>query len=133
MTARKKKIAIVVREETSRKCIGKGCLRAFNNREDSFAGYGNDELELVAFCDDGGTSEDPIENLKDRIQRFQKIGVEVVHLSTCNRAKNQNYLQMIQLLSESFEVVGYTHGSASRPGNQPESNLTCIDLEKALD
>lgn len=113
-SSKKKKIAILVRHETSQTCIGKGCLRAFNNKEDSFAKYKDREIELVAFCDDGGKSEDPIENLKSRIERFEKIGVDVVHVSTCNRAKNPNYEKMMEILAEKFEVVGYSHGSAER-------------------
>ncbi len=110
----KRKIAIIVRHETSQKCIGKGCLRAFNNYEDSFERYQGEEIELVAFCDDSGVSDDPIENLKTRIEKFKKHGVDTVHVSTCNRAKNPNYETMLELLSEAFDVVGYTHGSAKR-------------------
>ena len=109
-----KKIAIVVRHETSQKCIGKGCLRAFNQKEDSFKQYEGENIELVAFCDDGGVSDDRIENIKTRITKFKKIGVDAVHVSTCNRAKNPDYDQMMSLFAEEFEVVGYTHGSATK-------------------
>lgn len=110
----KRKVAIIVRHETSQKCIGKGCLRAFNHFEDSFERYQGEDIELVAFCDDSGVSDDPIENLKTRIEKFKKYGVDTVHVSTCNRAKNPNYETMLDLLAEEFDVVGYTHGSAER-------------------
>ncbi len=100
-------------------------MRAFNNTEDSFEKYRDEEIELVAFCDDGGVSDDPIENIKTRIEKFKKIGVDIVHVSTCNRAKNPNYDKMMALFAEEFEVVGYTHGSRTRrrktdkAGNKP--------------
>ncbi len=126
----KRKIAIIVRHETSQKCIGKGCLRAFNSFEDSFERYHGEDIELVAFCDDGGVTDDPIENLKARIEQFKKYGVNTVHVSTCNRAKNPNYETMLALLAEEFEVVGYTHGSAKRklssetqPGDEEHNKL----------
>ncbi len=112
-----KKVAIIVREETSKKCVGKACLNAFFKKMDSFEKYQGEELELVAFCDDGGISNDPIENIQHRIEKFKKIGVDIVHLSTCIRAKSPIYEEMLELFSQEFEVVGYTHGSAIREKN----------------
>ena len=110
----KKKIAIIVRHETAQKCIGKGCLRAFNNCLDAFERYKDEDTELVAFCDDGGVSDDAIENVKERIIRFKKVGVDAVHVSTCIRARSPIYDKMLEMFAEEFEVVGYTHGSAVR-------------------
>ncbi len=107
----KKRLAIIVRQETSRRCIGKGCLNAFFKRIDSFDSYDDTELELVGFCDDGGDSEDPIENIQARIERFKKNRVDIVHVSTCMRAKSEKYLEILDELGKHFEVVGYTHGS----------------------
>ena len=109
-----KKVAIIVREETSKTCVGKGCLNAFYQKIDSFEKYQNGSLELVAFCDDGGVSDDPIENILNRIEKFKKIGVDIVHVSTCIRAKSPIYKEMLALFSKEFEVMGYTHGSAVR-------------------
>jgi len=109
-----RKLAIIVREKTADRCIGKGCLNAFFQRIDSFEHYKDQELELVAFCHDGGDSDDPIKNIDQRIKRFLKYKVDIVHVSTCNRAINPNYEMIIERLSEHFEVVGYTHGSATR-------------------
>ena len=106
----RKKIAIVVREETARNCVAKGCLAAFNQKKDSFARYKGMKIELAGFCTIGGSSEGFCENIKGRIDRFKKLGVDVVHVSTCNRSKNPMYEEMIRLFSENFDVVGYTHG-----------------------
>ena len=112
------KIAVVVREETAKTCIGKGCLKAFNHRDDAFARYRNVDVELAAFCTEGGPSSDPVENIRSRILKLKKTGVSVVHLSTCNRSKNPLYDEMVRLFSEAFEVVGYTHGPEERKQNK---------------
>ncbi len=118
-----RKIAILVRQETSRKCIGKGCLRAFTHKKDSFQQYEGEEIELVGFCDDGGPSDDPHENIRLRIEKFKKMGVDTVHLSTCIRAKSQIYQEMIKAFEKEFEVVGYTHGSAVRRKKQKKKTV----------
>ncbi len=109
-----KRVAIIVRQETSRRCIGKGCLNAFFKRIDSFELYGDTELELVAFCDDGGDFKDPIKNIQARIEKFKKSHVDIVHVSTCMRAKSEKYQEILDELAKHFEVVGYTHGSRRR-------------------
>lgn len=97
------KIAILVREETMQRCTGKGCLRAFFQKEDAFASY-EDTLELVAFSHADGDTERKIETMI-------KNGVDVVHLSSCMRSKAANYEALAKQLSQYFDVVGYTHGS----------------------
>lgn len=98
------KIAIVVREETMQRCTGKGCLNAFFQRKDAFERYG-DTIELVTFSHAGG-------DIEHKIEMMLKNGVEVVHLSSCMRAKAANYETLAKQLAEHFDVVGYTHGSA---------------------
>jgi predicted metal-binding protein len=97
------KIAILVREETMKTCTGKGCFNAFFNRMDAFQNYG-EGVELVGFTHAGGDIAHKIEKLKDN-------GVEIIHLSTCLRAKGLDYEQLAETLSNDFKVVGYTHGS----------------------
>ncbi|MBP2638591.1 MAG: protein of unknown function region [Firmicutes bacterium] len=98
------KIAIIVREETMMNCTGGGCMNAFGKRIDSFARYaGRDDVELVAFTHNGG-------DIEKKIAALKKKEVEVVHLSSCIRAKDANYELLARRLSEHFAVVGYTHG-----------------------
>ena len=104
------KIAIVVREETARTCIGKGCLKAFFNRKDAFARYAGIDIEIAGFCSIGGSAESFEENINTRIDRFKKSGIDVVHVSTCNRSRNPLYEEMVRRFAAHFEVVGYTHG-----------------------
>lgn len=100
------KIAILVRKETADRCIGKGCMNAFNKRKDAFSLYGSD-TELIAFTHDGG-------DLHHKIERMKASGVEVIHLSTCMRAKSPNHRALLESLSIDFKVVGYTHGQSQR-------------------
>ncbi|MDU4961719.1 MAG: CGGC domain-containing protein [Sporomusaceae bacterium] len=97
------KIAILVREETLQRCTGKGCLNAFGNRKDAFAGYG--EAELVAFTHAGG-------DLDRKIEMLLKNGVDTVHLSSCMRAKASDYEAVGKKLAAHFRVIGYSHGPA---------------------
>ena len=97
------KIAILVREETMQRCTGRGCLNAFFQRKDAFAGYGAD-AELVTFSHAGG-------DIEHKIAMMLKNGVETVHLSTCMRGKAKNYDDLAKHLSRHFNVVGYTHGA----------------------
>jgi predicted metal-binding protein len=98
------KIGILVREETMQKCTGKGCLKAFQARKDSFAKY-DDAAELLAFTHAGGQLEHKITKMIDN-------GITVVHLSSCMRAKSPDYETLADRLAEHFDVIGYTHGSA---------------------
>ncbi|MBP9537773.1 MAG: CGGC domain-containing protein [Negativicutes bacterium] len=100
------KIAIIVNEETMMRCSGGGCLKAFFTKSDSFQRYVDNELELVAFTHNGG-------DITKKIATLQSKGVDVVHLSSCLRAKYENYEAFAQQLAENFAVVGYTHGGES--------------------
>ena len=73
------KIAILVNEGTMGRCTGKGCFNAFYGGIDAFSDYGP-EAELVGFTHAGG-------DIEYKIQKLIKNGVEVVHLSSCLRAK----------------------------------------------
>lgn len=98
------KIAILVREETTQKCTGKGCLKSFNQRSESFARYQGTEVELTGFFHSGG-------DLDYKIQKMKEAGVDVIHVSTCMRAKYEAYEELVHRLGKDFDVIGYTHGS----------------------
>lgn len=108
------KIAILVREETMKRCTGKGCLTAFFQKKDAFERY-EDKMELVTFSHADG-------DIEHKIETMIKNGVDVVHLSTCMRGKAANYEDLAKRLSEHFDVVGYTHGSQEGK----EQNTICI-------
>lgn len=98
------KIAILVREETTARCTGRGCLRSFFARSDSFAIYRDLDVELVGFFHSGG-------DLDYKLARMKETGVHIIHLSTCMRAKYSGYEELAGKIAEDFDVVGYTHGS----------------------
>lgn len=98
------KIAIMVRYETSNRCTGKGCLKSFFAKSESFARYEGMEVELVGFFHSGG-------DMEYKLDKLQEAGVQVVHVSTCMRAKHPNYEQLVRELAKRFDVIGYTHGS----------------------
>lgn len=98
------KLAILVREETTHKCTGKGCLYSFNQKTESFARYQNTAVELTGFFHSGG-------DLDYKLQKMKEAGVEIIHVSTCMRAKYQGYEELVQRIGKDFDVIGYTHGS----------------------
>jgi len=98
------KIAILIREETSHKCTGNGCLKSFNQRSEGFSRYQGSEIELTGFFHSGG-------DLDHKIQKIKDAGVNIIHVSTCMRAKYKGYAELVQRLGKDFDVIGYTHGS----------------------
>lgn len=98
------KIAILVREETTAKCTGKGCLRSFFAKTEGFARYRDMEVELTGFFHSGGDLDYKLAKMKD-------AGVQVIHVSTCMRGKYDGYGELVEKLGIDFDVIGYTHGS----------------------
>lgn len=99
------KIAILVREETSCRCTGKGCLKSFFAKTESFARYNGVEVQLAGFFHSGG-------DLDYKLKKMKETGVDVIHVSTCMRGKYPGYKQLVEKISQDFDVIGYTHGSA---------------------
>jgi predicted metal-binding protein len=97
------KIAILVREETTMKCTGKGCLRSFFAKTESFARYRCREVELIGFFHSGG-------DLEHKLAKMKEAGVHVIHVSTCMRGRYEGYEELVKKISTDFDVVGYTHG-----------------------
>ncbi len=96
------KVAILLNEDTSFKCTGSGCLKAFFSKTDAFDDY-PENAELVAFFHIGG-------KLENKLQRLKEKNVETIHLSSCLRSKYDGYEELAKRLSEDFNIIGYTHG-----------------------
>lgn len=112
-----KKVAILRCMKVSNSCTGSGCLRSWRERSKSFACYG-DDAELVSFLHCNGCDADPTtdEGMQKKLNRLQKIGVDVVHTSSCTvRDKESGKRcakidQIAQLLLErGIETVHGTH------------------------
>ncbi len=112
-----KKIGIYVCGNVSKKCTANGCMRAFNENKDSFSIYDESNYKLVAFNNCNGCNEEPMESLLVKIEKFKKAGADTVHLSSCIRSKCEHYQEFADELSKSFDVIGYTHGSAEGKKN----------------
>lgn len=98
------KIAILVREETTAKCTGKGCLRCFFAKTEGFARYRGMDVELIGFFHSGG-------DLEYKLTKMKEAGVQVIHVSTCMRGKYEGYEELVEKIGKDFDVIGYTHGS----------------------
>lgn len=116
------KIAILVRVETSQKCTGAGCLKSFNQKTESFARYQEIEVELVGFFHSGG-------DLEHKLQKMKDAGVDVLHVSTCMRAKYDGYEELVHRMGKDFEVIGYTHGSAEGKTRQTVSVIGKVSCD----
>ncbi len=98
------KIAILVREETTARCAGHGCLRSFFAKTESFSRYCGVDTQLIGFFHSGG-------DLDYKLAKMKEAGVQVIHVSTCMRGKFPGYEELVKKISVDFDVVGYTHGS----------------------
>ena len=126
-----KNVAIYVCGEVSKKCTANGCLRTFNEKEDSFKRYEEVGCKLVSFNNCNGCNESLVESLKVKIEKFQKADVEVVHISTCIRGRCEHYEQFAKEFAKHFDVIGYTHGSEQGKKNN-NININKNEFENNL-
>lgn len=96
-------------------CIGAVCLRAFLQREKSFADYTEESVELVAFmrCNGCGKPVEKDAGMLEKMDRLKSIGVDVVHLGVCtknNGVECDTITRIAQCLSQrGIKVVRGTH------------------------
>jgi predicted metal-binding protein len=124
-----KKIGIYVCGNVSEKCTANGCLRAFNEKEDSFNNYKESDYKLVSFNNCNGC-DNPMESLLIKIEKFKKAGVDTIHLSSCIRGRCDYYEEFVNELSKDFDVIGYTHGSAEGKRNNNINKKRVIPTEE---
>lgn len=113
-----KKIAILRCLKTSAACAGTGCLRAFNEKSEGFAAYGDEPLQLAAMWTCNGCGADALENqagIQKKIDRMVKNSIEIVHLSHCT-IKDEVRCPVImsiasQLAAKGVIIADGTHGS----------------------
>lgn len=119
-----KNICIFICGTTSKKCLAKGCFRTFNEKSDAFECHQEIDVKLVGFNTCSGCDDDPIGNLKLKMEKMAAANVDTVHLSTCMRGHCEHYEEFASMLSnKGFEVVGYTHGSKGGKKNNTVNYL----------
>lgn len=121
-----KKVAIYICGEVSKRCTANGCLRAFNEVEDSFSIYEDEGCKLVAVNTCNGCDEKPLETLNVKIEKLQKADVDTIHLSSCLRSRCKYYEEYVNEFAKHFDVIGYTHGSKEGKKNN-NINKSCIN------
>lgn len=123
-----KKIVILRCLRSEENCTGAACFQAFNNR--SFARYGDEEIQLVAFMACNGCRKLTLgdsSGLEEKIERILSIKPDVVHVGICckTRTDDNEYCPEVLRLVDIFrnhgiEIVWGTHSGATRhPRKQP--------------
>lgn len=112
-----KKIAILRCLEVSRRCTGSGCLKAWNEKTKAFSCYADEPVALAAFLNCNGCAMDPAEDegMLKKLDRLQRMGVEIVHTSGCTMKdrEDQVYCPNIQKIVEMLHERGIqtVHGT----------------------
>lgn len=93
-----KKIAILRCLESNDVCTGASCLDAFQSRSKYFSNY-DENVKLVAFFSCNGCEQRvSLKNqlgMKEKLERLQLMGTEVVHVGSCVWIKNKDGEQVI--------------------------------------
>ncbi len=125
-----KKIGIYVCGNVSKTCTANGCMRAFNENKEAFSVYDESDYKLLAFNNCNGCDDAPMESLLIKIEKFKKVDIDTIHLSSCIRSKCDHYPKFVDELSKSFDVIGYTHGSAEGKKNNNINKKKLTTAEK---
>ena len=112
-----KRIAILTCLKACQVCTGASCLAAWNGRKGGFAQYTGEDISLEAFCHCNGCDKDPETDagIREKLERLQKIGVEVVHTGVCTLHRETKELcptiaKIHRLLQQrGIQVVQGTH------------------------
>ena len=69
-------------------CTGAACLQAFNAKTKTFARYGDEPRELVAFfrCNGCDVPQDDA-GMEEKIERLLQLRPDAAHMGVCTRRK----------------------------------------------
>ena len=69
-------------------CTGAACLQAFNAKTKTFARYGDEPLELVAFfrCNGCDAPQDDA-GMEEKIERLLQLRPDAAHMGVCTQRK----------------------------------------------
>jgi len=86
-----KRIGIINCLEVSRRCSSSGCLKAALGRTGAFERYAGEEVQVISLVHCNGCGHEAVEQVLTRARRMREVGVEVIHLSTCVKARCPDY------------------------------------------
>lgn len=113
-----KKIAILSCLDACQVCTGAACFQVWNEKRKHFSCYAEEDVSFAAFFHCNGCSKDPIEDkgMKEKLDRLQSMGVDVVHTGVCTMkdAKQNvqcpNITKVLDMLHErGIKTVHGTH------------------------
>ena len=105
------KIGIINCYKISKKCAGVGCINAFNEKSGAFDKYAFRDAEIVGFIHCSGCSENATAKVIHEAKKMEERGVQTIHLSSCIKSDCKWYDDFIEKLSDTFEVVDFTHSN----------------------
>lgn len=112
-----KKIAILTCLRACQVCTGASCLQAWNDKSRYFSVYADEEVQLVAFAHCNGCDSDPAtdKGMQEKLDRLQKIGVDMVHTGVCTMMGRDNPTQCPKITAILDELhkrgIQTTHGT----------------------
>lgn len=103
-----KKIAMLNCLKANEVCAGAACFKAFNERTRSFAAYEGEDVECMAFMRCNGCDADPATNkgVREKLDRLESIGVEIVHVGVCTRKRDGRECPTITAMIQDLENRG---------------------------
>lgn len=115
-----KRIAIMRCLRSNDVCTGFACMQAFQHKTGKFAEYGEEPVELMAYCSCNGCGDTtfPEEGMREKMDFLKKMRLDAVHVGVCAKHKNadgemvmcRKMAQLLQELSWSgITIVEGTH------------------------
>ena len=116
-----KKVAIIRCLHSNDVCTGAACLRALANHTGEFSRYGEDKLEIVAFCSCNGCGKVQFDNdkgIEEKLATIVMLKPDAVHLGVCTQIKNasgkrelcdQIKIMVKTLTAQGIKIVEGTH------------------------
>ena len=109
-----KNIAVLTCREAADVCTGAACMKAFNEKLGTFAGF-DEPISLVAFMQCNGCGSDPTDaDMAKKLDRLEVINTDSMHIGICSTTKHGEECATISQLAEmiaarGIEIVRGTH------------------------
>ena len=116
-----KKIAILRCLRSNDVCTGASCMQAFNRKQGTFARYGDEPVELMAYWSCNGCDDCHLHNqegIEEKLRCIASLEVDAVHVGVCTKHRDaegtwvtcRKILGICERLREAgIEIVEGTH------------------------